>query len=228
MCGRFNVIDNPDLNALLDFLGLNISLPTAINIAPTETVAVVFAENQGNQILPMRWWLTPHWAKEMTSKYAMFNARSEGLSRSPAFRGPFKYRRAIIPASSFIEWQKQKEGKQPLLIEPMTGAFAFAALWDRWQQGEYDIYSCTIITTAAVPGFESIHQRMPVILQPDEFAGWLDQQTPTDQLQRLLAPRLNAPLRITPLDRGINHGANKSPKVLRKIGEAMLIGVDDK
>ena len=117
MCGRFNVIDDPLLRALMASLGITAPMPTAANIAPTETVEVVVQDTAGERMLhPMRWWLTPAWSDGPSTKYSMFNAKSETIATSRAFRGPFKRHRGIVSASSFIEWRSDAGQKQPWLI----------------------------------------------------------------------------------------------------------------
>lgn len=131
MCGRFNVTDSPLTQALLKTLVIDIGpLPEPrYNIAPTECVPVVHELDGKRALTQMRWWLVPSWSDGPSQKYAMFNARSETLAKSWAFRGPFKRTRAVIPATSFIEWQKTAGGKQPNLIEQQESALAFAGLW---------------------------------------------------------------------------------------------------
>jgi putative SOS response-associated peptidase YedK len=107
MCGRFNVIDSPGLQALLQDLGIDLSLPPRANVAPTEQVSLVRMFPGGNELCDARWWLTPSWAPAVDQKYAMFNARSETLARSRAFGQPFKRQRGIVPMSSFIEWRSE-------------------------------------------------------------------------------------------------------------------------
>ena len=145
MCGRFNVIDNPGLQALLRDLGIDLQLPAAtkggVNIAPTEPVLIARRIPAGGEaeeetsLETARWWLTPSWADEVSQKYAMFNARSETLARSPAFRGPFKRQRGVVPMSSFLEWRKEGATKQPWGITTEDNALAVAALWDVWEKG---------------------------------------------------------------------------------------------
>ena len=126
VCGRYNVTDDPALRALLDLLGIDVgTLPTRYNIAPTDMVPAIHVADGEVRLSEMRWWLVPHWSSGPSTDYAMFNARAENLEQSRAFKGPFQYRRALIPASSFIEWQKMPDGKQPWLIQPEAGAFRF-------------------------------------------------------------------------------------------------------
>lgn len=211
MCGRFNVTDDPYAQALMKSLGIDIGPlpPPRYNIAPTDRVPVVQELDGKRALTEMRWWLVPSWSDGPSQKYSMFNAKCETLTKSPAFRGPFKRTRAIIPASSFVEWQKTASGKQPYLIEQQDSAIAFAALWDFWQGDGEQIYSCSIVTTNSVPSFEWLHNRMPVILDSDGAAQWLNHDADTKTLAALFEPVLLAPLVITPIDQAINNARNK-------------------
>jgi putative SOS response-associated peptidase YedK len=174
MCGRFNVIDNPGLQGLLQDLGIDLRLPTGINVAPTEEVPLVRRDETGASLAEAYWWLVPSWAKEISQKYSMFNARSETLGKSPAFRHPFRSQRGLVPMSSFIEWRPEGGVKQPWLITSEQEALAVAALWDVWEGGDQPLLSCTLVTTGAAPEFAPWHARMPVLLTSDESARWLD------------------------------------------------------
>ena len=127
MCGRFNVIDSPGLRQLLQDLGIDLQLPRAVNVAPTEPVSLVRDLAGERRLDSARWWLTPSWARAVDQKYAMFNARSETLASSRAFRHPFRSQRGIVPMSSFIEWRQEGGLKQPWLISNERGALAAAA-----------------------------------------------------------------------------------------------------
>ena len=177
MCGRFNVIDNPGLRQLLQDLGVDLKLPTAVNLAPTEPVYLVRESGGQRDAEPARWWLTPSWAKAVDQKYAMFNARSETLGSSRAFRHPFSCQRGIVPMSSFIEWRQQRAVKQPWLITSDQEALAVAALWDVWGGGDEPLLSCTLVTTAAAPAFEPWHRRMQIRASAYQYTGnWHQQQ----------------------------------------------------
>ena len=122
----------------------------------------------------------------------MINARAETVATAPAFRSAFKKTRCLIPASGFYEWQKRAEGnKQPMHIGMKDGEpFAFAGLWTRWgpKDGE-QLETCTIITGEPNEVSASIHNRMPVILDAENFAFWLDPtNADLDGLEQLLVP----------------------------------------
>lgn len=230
MCGRFNVIDNPGLQALLRDLGIDLQLPAVtkggVNIAPTEPVLIARREpgpEAGTTLDTARWWLTPAWADEVSQKYAMFNARSETLAKSPAFRGPFKRQRGVVPMSSFIEWRKEGSAKQPWGITNEDNALAVAALWDVWEKGEAPLLSCTLVTTAAAPEFQPWHSRMPVLLTGAEAARWLDNAAAIAADDPLFAPRLKQPLYLAPLDRAISNARNTGAERLEPVGDVVTL-----
>ncbi len=223
MCGRFNVIDSPGLQELLRDLGIDLSPPPAVNVAPTEAVSLVRSGAAGPQVDSARWWLTPSWAKEVSQTYAMFNARSETLAKSPAFRGPFRRQRGLVPMSSFIEWRTEEGVKQPWLISNEQQALAVAALRDVWEGGDEPLLSCTLVTTAAAPSFKPWHNRMPVLLAPDECMRWLDNRhviAPDDVIFR---GELKAPLLLKPLARTVSNARNKDPQAMVGVGDEILL-----
>ena len=223
MCGRFNVIDSPGLQQLLRDLGIDLSLPQAVNVAPTETVSLVRAGDQGPVVDSARWWLTPSWAKEVSQAYSMFNARSETLATSPAFRGPFRRQRGVVPMSSFIEWRKQDGVKQPWLISNEQQALAVAALWDVWEGGDRPLLSCTLVTTAAAQAFRPWHNRMPVLLGPDERAQWLDNRHAIAPDDVIFRSELKMSLLLKPLADSVGNARNKNPEALAGVGDEIVL-----
>lgn len=210
MCGRYNITDSPEVQALLEHLDINIGpLPVRYNIAPTENVPVIFNADDQNQLAEMRWWLVPSWSDGPSTRFAMFNARSETIATSKAYREPFKHKRAIIPASSFVEWKREGKGKQPYLISPESGVFAFAGVWDCWEKEGYPLYSCSIITTESVDSFQHIHNRMPALLSQDEMDSWLNADTPEEDLKAMLQPKFPSGARVGRVDPSINNARNK-------------------
>lgn len=218
MCGRYNVHDDPWLQTLLRELGVDTRLPTRVNIAPTEPVPVVFEQDGERQLHEMRWWLVPSWAPEVGTQYSMFNAKSETLATSKAFRGPLRHRRCVLPASSFIEWTAGEGKRLPWLIRPVDGAIAFAGLWDLWERDGNHLESCTIITTAAAPGVDRLHHRMPVMLAREDIDAWLDVRGGKPELDRLSRPRLPADFEIAPLSTEVNNARHKSVSLMSPIG----------
>jgi putative SOS response-associated peptidase YedK len=223
MCGRFNVIDSPGLQDLLRDLGIDLSLPSRINVAPTEEVALVRDADGARRLDEARWWLTPSWADEVGQKYSMFNARSETLAKSPAFREPFKRQRGIVPMSSFIEWRQEGGVKQPWLVSNVQGALAVAALWDVWEKGDAPLLSCTLVTTAAAEPFLPWHKRMPVLLAADEWEHWLDNDQRIAADDPLFRGELKYSLQLTPLSRAISNSRHKDAAALAATGDSVLL-----
>jgi putative SOS response-associated peptidase YedK len=130
----------------------------------------------------------PSWVSDPKEfKASMFNARAETLHDKPSFKKPFKSQRCIVPALGFFEWKKEGNTKTPHFIHRTDGdLLAFAGLYDHWQRADDEIYSYTIITTTPNQVMESIHDRMPVILEQDQFNLWLEGDV--DQVEPLLKP----------------------------------------
>ena len=165
MCGRFNVSSSPLSDLLIELVGMPHPGPDNFNTAPTETVTVLRmdAEEQP-ELVPMRWWLTPYWAKEMSAKYSMFNAKSETVQKSPAFREPYKKRRCVVPVSGFYEWARSNNQKLPYYLTPHdVPGMLLAGIWDRWRNkasGDV-IESFAVLTCAANEQLEFVHKRQP-------------------------------------------------------------------
>jgi putative SOS response-associated peptidase YedK len=224
MCGRFNIIDDPFARLLMEITGQQFSIETRFNIAPTEQIPVLVKnESKDWALREMRWWLVPYWSKEPTTKYSMFNARSETLTKSSAFREPFRKRRCIIPASGYYEWRKVGGSKAPCYIEPddETG-FAFAGLWDRWRGDDRVIESCTIVTAAAPESMKSIHSRIPVHLSREQIDEWLDPDRSSVELMQLLAPEIRFPLSVTPVSNYVNNTRNRDERCIERLGGSTL------
>lgn len=229
MCGRFSITSDPLTRLLLEITNIDFPLEDQFNIAPTEPVHVITQNSEGvRYIKQMRWWLLPYWLPEPSVKYSMFNARSESLTKSRAFREPFQRRRCLIPASGYYEWQKENNQKLPLYITPNDAdGFMFAGLWDRWRgddgaEGKV-IESCTIITTTAAPSIEYIHDRMPVHLDRAQIDAWLYSKTDSKTLLDMLVPRLSGALEIVPVSNYVNNSRNKDARCIQPIGEPSIV-----
>ena len=227
MCGRFNIIDDPLTQLLIAITGQGQgwSLTTQYNIAPTQQVPVLTLEESGDwKLQDMRWWLVPGWSDGPTGKYAMFNARSETLKQSRAYREPFRKRRCIVPASGYYEWKKDGDRKIPYYLEPADEpGFAFAGLWDFWQGEGQAVLSCTIVTSAAPDAMKPIHHRIPVHLTPEQARVWSNADTEIETLEKLVAPEIRTEIRITPVSTHVNNARNKDVACLEPAGESFTI-----
>jgi putative SOS response-associated peptidase YedK len=161
------------------------------NIAPTQTVAVVF-DASPTTLSGARWGLVPGWAKDISIGSKMFNARAETLAEKPSFRALLRRKRCLVLADSFYEWRKEPDGsKTPMRLALATGEpFAFAGLWDVWKTPGGDrMTSCTVITCAPNALVAPIHDRMPAILPSRQAEqDWLDNGVEAPHAQSLLAP----------------------------------------
>ena len=158
------------------------------NIKPTQTIPVLLDSAKGGEdvvrrLEPARWSLTPHWSKELRTKFPTFNARSETLTEKATWRGPVKSHRAIIPATGYYEWQTFANGKKiPHFIRDPSGApLMLAGLYSWWRDrskpdGDPDEWTltATILTSDAVDELLHIHDRNPVMLPEDWWDQWLD------------------------------------------------------
>lgn len=177
MCGRFTLYASPELLAELFDLPEPPLLAPRFNIAPTQPIGVVRLDPRTHQRTwaLTHWGLIPSWSKDPSIGARMINARAETVPEKPSFRAAFKRRRCLVPASGFYEWKQAGKGKQPYYISPSDGRlFAFAGLWETWTGPDGDeIDSCTILTTDPNELMATLHNRMPVILAPQDWAEWL-------------------------------------------------------
>lgn len=187
------------------------------NIAPTQDVPFVHLDGDGNQVVEEgRWWLVPFWAKELTSKWPMFNARSEDAEKKPAFREAYKSKRCLIPADGFYEWTKGDDGKDPWFIHlPDAQPFSFAGLWAH--NDVLDVMSCTILTAAAEEPVKQLHNRMPVILDHDAYDEWLDPETSVADAKTLLKRNLNGDLTFHRVGRAVNSSSYQGADAIKPV-----------
>jgi putative SOS response-associated peptidase YedK len=195
MCGRY-ILRTP-FSELVRLYNLtnNVNLKPRYNIAPTQGVPVVRSDPETSKrtLNELRWGLVPFWAKDIKIGYSLINAKAETVAEKPSFREAFKKRRCIIPADGFYEWKKlDAKTKQPyVIVMKDRSAFGFAGLWERWKDKASDevVESCTIITTEPNEVSAVIHNRMPVILDPKNYAKWLGEDaTDPEHLKMRLKP----------------------------------------
>ena len=221
MCGRF-ILSKPkkikakDLKIKESEVDL---LKPRYNIAPSNPVAAILNEKE-RHIEPLRWGLIPSWAKEESIGSRMINARAETLAEKPSFKGLLHKHRCLVLADGFYEWAESPRGKQPYLVRLKSDEpFTFAGLWSHWKnpKGE-EIRTCTIITCAPNKLMESIHNRMPVILDAEERDIWLDpknEDMPT--LAGLLKPYPENEMEAYPVSKIVNSPENDREECIKPI-----------
>lgn len=220
MCGRFTLTVDP--SELPQFEHYRFPAPEKFvprfNIAPTQPVLAIPNDDKFKADFFV-WGLIPMWAKDPSIGNRMINARGETVAEKPAFRGSLKYKRCLILADGFYEWkaQKGKKTKTPFFIHMKDRKpFAFAGLWDSWNSPDGSlIRSCTIITTEPNELMAMIHDRMPLILHPREYATWLNPspQTP-DQLLPLIKPFPADGMNAYPVSTLVNKPVNDTPELV--------------
>jgi putative SOS response-associated peptidase YedK len=216
MCGRYTLKTPAGvLTERFDIEESSTSISSSYNIAPTQQVATVLAENGKRKLEMLHWGLIPSWAKDPEVGNRMINARAETVAEKPSYRKAFQERRCLILADGFYEWQKTDNGKQPFYIRMEDESpFAFAGLWESWRNGR-EIRSCTIITTAPNELAASIHNRMPVILHPEDYDMWLDPDfDEREPLTSLLKPFPAEAMEAYPVSRRVNKPANNDAGVV--------------
>lgn len=222
MCGRFALYSDPFTLARRFQTDALQGLAPHYNVAPSQNIPIVRAANGVRQFSLARWGLVPHWAKDIKIGYSTFNARAETVAEKPAFRTAFRQKRCLIPADGFYEWQAIPDAKtkQPWFIalqnrEPL----AFAGLWARWQNaGGAALESCTIIVTTANQIMKPIHERMPVIVAPDDWNAWLEPDTKdTRALRSLLKPYPPEDMAVWPVSTLVNNPRNDVKECLERL-----------
>lgn len=195
------------------------------NVAPTQTVPILRREGEERRFAWARWGLVPFWAKTIDTGYSTINARAETVADKPSYRSAFRHRRCLVPADGFYEWQAKAgtKVKQPWFIalkdrEPM----ALAGLWERWTSPEGEtLESFCIIVTVANDLMHPIHDRMPVILAPEQWDQWLDPAFPTPfSLLALLLPFPAEAMTAWPVGTLVNSPRHDRPECLEAAADA--------
>ncbi|MGH6762801.1 MAG: SOS response-associated peptidase [Phyllobacterium sp.] len=225
MCGRFALTVSPEeLEANFGLAGLD-AFPPRYNIAPTQPILLVMtgetpppgSNRPDRKALLARWGFMPAWVKDPASYPLMINARAETAAEKSSFRTAMRHHRALIPASGFYEWRRDGNRKlQAYWIRPRHGGIvAFGALMETWSDrfgSEMDT-GC-ILTTAANDTLRAIHDRMPVVIQPEEYARWLDCKTQEPRhVADLLRPVQADFFEAIPVSDKVNKVSNLGPEL---------------
>jgi putative SOS response-associated peptidase YedK len=246
MCGRYATARARQ--ELLDEFQIELdatedALEPDYNVAPTKQVPAVIrrvprgadepAEAEPVRTLrTVRWGLVPSWAKDLSIGSRLINARFETLSDKPSFRRAFSRRRCLLPADGYFEWYElknpgEKPRKQPFFIRPRDGnVMAMAGLYELWRDpdGEW-VWSTTVITTEATDDLGRIHDRMPMIVEPDLWSAWLDPAaTDTDEVRGLLAPAMTGRMEAFPVSVAVNNVRNNGPSLIEPLPDGDIPG----
>ncbi len=240
MCGRY--ASSRDPLDLADEFGVDETylaapLPASYNVAPTDEVYAVLERPakpdrpQQRQLRAVRWGLVPSWAKDASIGSRMINARMETVAEKPSFRKAFASRRCIVPADGYYEWYatsqttaKGKPVKQPFFIRPRDGGvLAMAGLYEIWRDRSIEDaeapgawrWTCTVITTTAEDDLGRIHDRMPLMVEPDRWDDWLDPTHPA--ALTLLEPAAPGRLEAYPVSTLVSNVRNNGPELIEPL-----------
>jgi len=219
VCGRYVLYADPKrLRVVLELSETPRDLVPRYNIAPTQEVPAVRARaDGGRELVMLRWGLVPPGSAGPGSGYRMINARAETAHLRPAFKGPLARHRCLIPADGFYEWRRDGRRARPYYIHPAgAGPFALAGLWARWRGTDgTEVASCAILTTPANAVVAPIHDRMPAILAPADFALWLDPAvTDPEAVGPLLVPAPPEGMALHPVGPAVNNPRSGGPGLI--------------
>lgn len=205
-------------------------LAPAYNVAPTDQAPIVRLSPDASTrvISSARWGFLPSWAKDSAGAAKMINARMETVASSKVYSKAFARHRCLVPAGGWYEWQKALgpmargvRPKQPyFMTQSCGGALALAGVWGIWRGGGEPVLTFSVVTTPAVEAFDSIHDRMPLVLPPDRWASWLTASATDEDRERLLAPppeRFLATLEIRPVGPRVGDVRNDGPELIERV-----------
>jgi putative SOS response-associated peptidase YedK len=216
MCGRFVLKATPA--ELITRFGLDecVDLKPRYNIPPGTEIAAIRQSPEGKRVLhQLKWGLVPHWAKDPGIGNKLNNARGESVMDKPSFREAFKRRRCLIPADGFYEWKAEGKLKQPYYIS-LPEPFAMAGLWESWKSPDGSILrTCCVITTGPNAVMEPIHDRMPVIIAPENWGRWLS--APVEAVTELVRPYPADSMLASPVSRRVSKTVEDDAKLIEAI-----------
>lgn len=224
MCSRYNLTSPPEaVRAYFGYVDTP-NFPARYNIAPTQGIPVVLLDETGaRRFRLMRWGLLPAFVKDPKKFPTLINARSEDVLTKASFRHAVRRRRCIIPADGFYEWTGPKGKRRPFHLRPPS-LIAFAGLYERWQDpqgGELD--TVTILTCAANRIVAALHDRMPVVLAPEQYEDWLDaERVSAEEALAMIGPAPDDLFEAVELDPKINDSRKDEPGIQEPLQPSLL------
>jgi len=221
MCGRFTITD--PIEEIMDRYYASIAegfeYKPNYNAAPMQFIPTIIGSKDGNRLGALRWGLVPNWAKDEKIGNKMINARAETLTEKPAFKRLISSKRCIIPCSGFYEWKKDGSVKQPMrILMKDDSIFSLAGLYDTWIDPEGNkLSTCTIITTEPNSLMADIHDRMPVILRPQDEADWLNKESDKESVLRLLRPYEADEMIAYKVDSAVGNVRNNNEELIKEV-----------
>jgi putative SOS response-associated peptidase YedK len=253
MCGRYAASRSPD-DLVEEFEAVvrpEETLEPDYNVAPTKKVYAVMDRHPRDEpggavrreLAVVRWGLVPSWAKDPSIGSRLINARMETVAEKPAFRRAFAKRRCLLPADGYYEWYTPEDGpkgkngkplKQPFFIHPADGGvLAMAGLYELWRDPTRPdgdphawLVTATVLTTTAEDAVGVIHDRMPLLVEPERWHDWLDPDGSARDLSTLLVPAAPGRLDAYPVSTAVNSVRNNGPELVAPIAAEGADGDD--
>jgi putative SOS response-associated peptidase YedK len=217
MCGRYCITSAPEAIRRLFRYRAQPNFPPRYNVAPTQPVPIVRLSQGEREFALVRWGLIPAWVKDPKTFSLVLQARSDTVLDKPSFKNAMKYRRCLIPADGFYEWNEGTTPRRPYVVRPTHGGpVAFAGLWESWMgpNGE-ELETAAVITTNANKTLRPIHFRMPAVIPPEAFDLWLDcRNVDADTAAALLVPAPEDLFEAYEISPAVNRVANDYPGLL--------------
>lgn len=226
MCGRYTLDETPEQLAARLGCAVPPAFPPRFNIAPATPVIIAREDAPdrpaGRELTLVRWGLLPSWVKDPKQFPLLLNARAETIAVKPAFRAAIRHHRCIIPATGWYEWQAAgKVAKRPHYITAKDGVgLAFAGVWEHWLGADgSEIETAAIITVDANADVGGIHDRMPALLSPADFALWLSPRSDLKQVMALLRPAPEGQLTGVPVGTRVNSAREEGESLTMPLSE---------
>lgn len=220
MCGRFVCDMPPGIISELFAVSAPADIPRSFNVTPSSRILAVRYRETGKELSLLRWGLIPSWVKDSAAAKDVINARSETAQEKPFFRQALRKRRCIIPANGFFEWQRAENGKQPYFIRMKSDEImGLAGIWEYWESPDGErIESCAILTVASNSLVRTIHERMPVIIRPEDYPLWLNQDVVDPAVVKSLCVACPAELlEMYPVSSLVNNPRNNSRECIARL-----------
>ncbi len=221
MCARYTltVVDGKFI-AIYFQLNTVPELIPRYNIAPSHKVPVIGVKSDGTTRgwSELTWGFVPHWAQTPADGPKPVNARSETVRTSPPFRDSFRSRRCLLPADGYYEWLTEGKAKKPFRMTPVQGGLlTFAGIWDVWKSpGLPSVFTCAILTVPANNSMQRFHDRMPALLEPNQFTDWLNPATKVDTAHSMLRSAPDHVLEFAAVSAKVNKAGNEGPECIAK------------
>lgn len=232
MCGRYTItVTLEDLMAR--YFAENTGIPflePRYNVAPGQLVPAVLSDGRRNRLGLLRWGLVPPWADDPKVGYKMINARAETVEERPSYREAYRSKRCLLPADGFYEWKKTPgEKSRPFRIRLKTGGlFSMAGLYETWTAPDGSkLHTCAVLTTEPNGLMAGIHDRMPIILRPEDEPLWLDRRLgDPGKLRKLLVPYPADEMEAYEVSDRVGRAYNDDPGCIERVGEQMSLPLD--